>query len=207
MADQDYQEKYRRWTDYVKDEEEKRKKEEGNCDDEEEEEEEEDNNPIDPTLEKALWNQYHQELNNEKIYRDFQTWAVSHDLHGLTAFFKTQADDERNHAMRFLDFLLENKLASKRLSAVQEPTMKNTISILKLAHEREIENSKNIQKLVALSQKKKSPRTGKFLKWFEDEQVEEEEVTSQMMFMFKDAARNSMSVKDMDAMLKEQGKK
>jgi ferritin len=47
------------------------------------------------------------ELHNEQQYRAFGSWASNLGLSHLAAYFVKQADDERGHAQRFIDYLIE----------------------------------------------------------------------------------------------------
>lgn len=47
------------------------------------------------------------ELHNEQQYRAFGSWASNLGLKRLAEYFKAQADDERQHAQKFTDYLIE----------------------------------------------------------------------------------------------------
>lgn len=47
------------------------------------------------------------EIHNEQQYRAFGSWASNLGLKRIAKYFNAQADDERGHAQKFIDYLIE----------------------------------------------------------------------------------------------------
>jgi len=113
--------------------------------------------------------------------------AVSADmdflsLTGAAAWFRKQADEERGHAQRILRFMADIG-APVIFQALPQPpsgikTLKEAFTKA-LAHEKEL--SAAIHKLVKLARQFDDLAAESFLKWFIDEQVEEEKLDNEIL--------------------------
>lgn len=92
----------------------------------------------------------------------------------LAKFFRKQADEERGHALKIVDYLLEVG-AVPRLEAIPAPAAEHATVLAALeaalAHEQRV--TQQIHDLVALAERERDYATRSFLNWFVDEQVEE----------------------------------
>lgn len=95
-------------------------------------------------------------------------------LKNLAGRFRKQADEERGHAMKILDYVLEVG-GTVTLGALSAPTSQfaSVVAIAEaaLAHEQKV--TRQINDLVALAERENDYATRSFLQWFVDEQVEE----------------------------------
>ncbi|MBI5865386.1 MAG: ferritin [Planctomycetes bacterium] len=95
-------------------------------------------------------------------------------LKGLAKLFRKQTDEEREHALKILDYVLEVG-GDVKLAALPAP--KSDFSSVKAAidaaHKHELRVTQQIHDLVALADKEKDYASRSFLQWFVDEQVEE----------------------------------
>ena len=103
--------------------------------------------------------------------------AVSFDqqaLPQLAAHFYKQAEEERDHAMRFVKFLVEAD-GEVKIPAVPAPKAKFATAeeAVKMSLDWELEVTEQIHKLVALAKKENNYTTDTFLQWFVAEQLEE----------------------------------
>jgi ferritin len=98
----------------------------------------------------------------------------SENLPGLSAHFHKQAMEERNHAMRFVNFLVDAG-GRVRIPAVPGPRsdFKTAEEAVKLSLEWELTVTKQINDLVDLAISDKDHLTRNFLQWFVNEQLEE----------------------------------
>lgn len=103
--------------------------------------------------------------------------AVSFDkqaLPKLAGHFYKQAAEERDHAMRFVKFLVDAD-GEVKIPAVAAPKAKfrTAEEAVKLSLDWELEVTDQIHKLVALAKKENNYTTDTFLQWFVAEQLEE----------------------------------
>jgi len=92
----------------------------------------------------------------------------------LAAHFYKQAEEERDHAMRFVKFLVEAD-GQVVIPAVKAPKNKfaSAEEAVKLSLDWEVEVTDQIHKLVDLAKKEINYTTDNFLQWFVKEQLEE----------------------------------
>lgn len=92
----------------------------------------------------------------------------------LAAHFYKQAEEERDHAMRFVKFVVEAD-GKVGIPAVAAPKTKfsSAEEAVKLSLDWELEVTEQIHKLVELAKKESNYTTDNFLQWFVKEQLEE----------------------------------
>lgn len=92
----------------------------------------------------------------------------------LAKYFRKQTEEEREHALKILDYLLgvgaKVKLAPLAAPKHDYPTVLGAIEAA-LEHEKKV--TQQINDLVALAEEEKDYATRSFLNWYVDEQVEE----------------------------------
>jgi ferritin len=95
-------------------------------------------------------------------------------LSALAALFRKQAEEERGHALKILDYILEVG-GHVNLAALPAPTAAyaNVLAAVEAALANEQLVTRQIHDLVALAEQEKDYATRSFLQWFVDEQVEE----------------------------------
>lgn len=93
----------------------------------------------------------------------------------LAAFFYEQAAEEREHAMKMVNYLLDQD-APVELGAIQSPrsSFGDHIEPIKIALEQERKVTVQISELVDIARDTKDHVSRQFLNWFLAEQVEEE---------------------------------
>ncbi len=115
------------------------------------------------------------EFTASQIYLSMACMFSQQSLDRLSKLFRAQVEEEREHAMKILDYVLEVggqvKLAALPAPPHEWPTVLAAIEAA-LAHERKVTGQ--INDLVALADKEKDYASRSFLSWFVDEQVEEE---------------------------------
>jgi len=130
--------------------------------------------PISEAMNKKLNTQITNEFLASQIYLSMACMFEDMGLRNLARVFRKQTEEERGHALKILDYVLENE-GKVRLQAIPEPpaewsTVTDAIAAA-LAHERKVTGQ--INELVALADQEKDYATRSFLNWFVDEQVEE----------------------------------
>ncbi len=103
-------------------------------------------------------------------------------LKELANFFYLQADEEREHAMKFLQYLLHAN-DKPVIPAIPEPVAEfesiEQITEMGLAQEQEV--TRCIHELVDLALSEKDHTTNRFLQWFVEEQLEEEATFNELL--------------------------
>lgn len=96
------------------------------------------------------------------------------NLPGLSAHFHKQGMEERGHAMRFVNYLVDVG-ARVRVPAIPAPQaeFKSAEDAVKLSLEWELTVTRQINDLVDLAISDKDHLTRNFLQWFVNEQLEE----------------------------------
>ena len=114
------------------------------------------------------------ELGNSHQYLAIAAYFEKESLFGLAKIYCKQADEERDHAMKFVKFLLDAG-ASPRFPAVAEPrnSFGSAVEAAQLAYDSEIKTTEQIYALVDLAQSEKNHIAHNFLQWFVTEQLEE----------------------------------
>lgn len=103
-------------------------------------------------------------------------------LKELANFFYLQADEEREHAMKFLHYLLQAN-DQPLIPSIPQPVADfeslEQIAEMGLAQEQGV--TRCIHELVDLALSEKDHTTNRFLQWFVEEQLEEEATFSELL--------------------------
>ena len=106
------------------------------------------------------------------------------NLKGFAQWFYAQAEEEKEHAMKFAKYLMDQG-ADVVLEALDKPKSdyKTAKEICQAAVNHELKITKDINNLMTLARAEKDFATEAFLKWFVDEQVEEVASTTELLDM------------------------
>ncbi|MBR7185238.1 MAG: ferritin [Clostridia bacterium] len=119
--------------------------------------------------------QINKEFYSAYLYLDFSNYFEDAGLDGFANWYKIQAQEERDHAMLFYQYL-QNENQKVTLDAIAKPDVAITchMDVLKagLAHEEYVTSL--INDIYAAAYEVKDFRTMQFLDWFVKEQGEEE---------------------------------
>ena len=130
---------------------------------------------LDAKVVALLNDQVNKEFFSAYLYLHFSNFYEAKGLAGFAHWYKIQAQEERDHAMLFYQYLHNNN-CSVTLEAIAKPNveMKELMDPLKaaLAHEEYVTDL--IHKIYAAAQQVQDFRTTQFLDWFVKEQGEEE---------------------------------
>lgn len=118
-------------------------------------------------------------------------------LPDLAGFFYRQSEEEREHAMKFVHFMLE---AGAKPLIPSLPEMKNEFSsatdAVQYALTQEIKVTDEINELVTIATATKDYASNQFLQWFVTEQVEEVDSMTSLLQTIKHSAGNLLMVED-----------
>lgn len=107
-------------------------------------------------------------------YEAIAAWFKLEGLPRLKAHFSQQAEEEREHAHRFIDYLL-NAGMGLELPAIPAPKckFKSAAEAVQLALDHELKVTESIKQLLTLAEKENDRFTQNSLQWFIQEQLEE----------------------------------
>ena len=126
--------------------------------------------------------QINKEFYSAYLYLQFSNYFEDAGLDGFANWYKIQAQEERDHAMLFYQYL-QNENQKVTLGAIDDPTRSfdSHIDVLRagLAHEEYVTSL--INDIYAAAYDVKDFRTMQFLDWFVKEQGEEETNANDMI--------------------------
>ena len=122
-----------------------------------------------------LNNQVNKEFYSSYLYLDFSNFYVDQGLNGFANWYKVQAQEERDHALLFIQYMQNNDL-KVTLEAIDKPTvlLKENKDLLTAGLKHEIYVTGLIHNIYDAAYQEKDFRTMQFLDWFVKEQGEEE---------------------------------
>ncbi|MBQ9991252.1 MAG: ferritin [Lachnospiraceae bacterium] len=137
---------------------------------------------LDKKVVELLNQQVNKEFYSAYLYLDFSNFYYDHGLDGFGNWFKIQAQEERDHAMLFIQYLQNNGEAVE-LEAIEKPEVDKsnakTILAETLKHEQYVTSL--IHDIYDAAQSVKDYRTTQFLDWFVKEQGEEENTADNLL--------------------------
>lgn len=147
------------------------------------------------TMNAKLNEQIGHEFAASQAYLAMSCMLSSMELASTAALFRKQSDEERGHALKFLEYIVRVH-GTVRLAAIPEPRgeFKNVVEIAQAALEHEQKVTQQIHALVALADQENDYATRSFLQYFVDEQVEELELTSRLLQVAKMARDNLLQL-------------
>ncbi len=130
---------------------------------------------MDDGLAKALNEQMNFEFYSAHVYLAMAAYCSADSLDGFANFFIVQAEEERFHAMKIYKFL-NDRGRRATLDALPEPNneYKSVLDAFEHGYAHEQLNTSRFYSLSDLAMNGREHATINFLKWFIDEQVEEE---------------------------------
>ena len=130
---------------------------------------------LDSRVHELLNQQINKEFYSAYLYLDFSNYFKRVGLDGFANWYKIQAEEERDHAMLFYQYL-QNENAEVTLEAIAKPdkTFNQHIDVLRAGLEHEIYVTSLINDIYAAAYDVRDFRTMQFLDWFVKEQGEEE---------------------------------
>ena len=132
---------------------------------------------LNPRIETALNQQINQEMAAAYSYLAASAWLDAENLKGFAGWMAIQRTEELEHAKRLIDYLLDRG-GRLDLAAVAKPKadFENIREVFDAALASEQQNTRSIHELYKLAIEENDYATQSFLKWFIDEQVEEERI-------------------------------
>jgi len=130
-----------------------------------------------PATQDALNEQINMEMRAHATYLAMSAYFEDTGLKGFAAWMYGHAQEEMVHAMKIYHFIHSRRGRVKLLALPEPPySWDSPLAALENALEQEQEVTASINQIVQTVRKEADYATDSFLKWFVDEQVEEEEV-------------------------------
>jgi len=146
---------------------------------------------LSPTIEKALNQQINQEMAAAYSYLAASAWLDSDNLKGFAKWMEIQRTEELEHARRIIAFL-HDRGGKLKLEAVAQPKSDfgSVMEVFQAALASEENNTRSIHQLYKLAIDENDYPTQSFLKWFIDEQVEEERIMNDAIGLLEHAGQD-----------------
>ena len=143
-------------------------------------------NIVNSRIAQLLNEQINKEFYSAYLYLDMAIYYDQLNLDGYANYYTIQAQEERDHALLFMQYMQNNGL-KVTLEAIGKPdkTYGSILDPLEAAAEHERYVTSLINDIYAAAHEDKDYRTMKFLDWFVDEQMEEEKSADDMIAQYK----------------------
>ena len=141
---------------------------------------------ISEKLQDAINDQINKELYSEYLYFSMAAYLERIGLPGFSNFMRVQAQEEHVHGVKFYDYLLERqgKVILQSIDAPQ-PDFESPKAVFEDTYAHEHFITESINNLMTLAIEEKDYAAQSFLKWFIDEQVEEEATMDNILTQIK----------------------
>lgn len=150
-----------------------------------------DTNRLSKKIAAALNDQMTKEAHASQIYLSYASWAERSGYGGVANFLFRHAQEERNHMMKILEYILKR---GAEVKVVEIPAPKenplNILNCFEKIFEHEVDNTTSVYKLVNLSFEEQDWATWNFMQWFVKEQVEEETLAMNLLDKMKIAGND-----------------
>ena len=135
---------------------------------------------------RLLNEQINKEFYSAYLYLDMSNYYDQQDLDGYANYYMVQAQEERDHALLFMKYMQNNGL-KVTLESIAKPDKEfdSLLAPLEIAAEHERYVTALINTIYHEAHEAKDYRTMKFLDWFVDEQMEEEDSADTMVNRYK----------------------
>jgi len=150
---------------------------------------------ISEKINQAFNKQIGHELGNSIQYLAIAAHFERESLFGLAKIYYTQADEEREHAMKFVKFLLDagGRVLIPGISAPQSE-FESPLAAAELALDAEMVTTRQVYDLVELATDEKNYIALNFLQWFVTEQLEEVSNAEARLTVIRRAGPNVLMV-------------
>jgi bacterioferritin B len=148
---------------------------------------------ISPELNGALNAQIGRELSSSHLYLNLAAYFDDRALKKLAAFFYQQSVEEREHALKFLHYLISvDGMAT--IPAIEAPKtgFQTAEEAIQSAYDGEIFITQNIHRLMEQALKEKDYPAQELLRWFVTEQVEEVATIENMLKVVQQAGERNV---------------
>ncbi|MBU5306907.1 ferritin [Clostridioides mangenotii] len=139
------------------------------------------------------------EIYSSYVYLAMASYAESIDLSGFANFFRVQVQEELAHAMKLYDYIFQ-KDGVVTLDEIPKPKAeyKDILEVIEEAYAHEKLVTRKIYDLIDSATEEREHATISILKWYVDEQVEEEDSFNNLVKKVKRAKDNQVALYMLD---------
>ncbi len=133
-------------------------------------------------LVEELNKQLNRELYNALLYLSMAAYLDHENLSGFAKYFKIQAKEEIEHAMKIYEFL-NDRGQRAIIEGIPKPKQEwgSVPEIAEDFYKAEVENSKALYKIDDLANELNDKPVQHLMRWFVEEQIEEEKIASDLL--------------------------
>ena len=137
---------------------------------------------ISKLMQDAINDQINKELYSSYLYLSMSAYFADRNLSGFAHWMRVQEGEEREHAMKFYDFILERG-GKVNLKAIDAPKTEwaSTLEVAEEVASHEAKVTASIYALYETALKEKDYPAQVMLQWFISEQVEEEKNAAEIV--------------------------
>lgn len=148
---------------------------------------------------KELNEQITYEFYSSHLYLSMAAYCYAQDLDGFANFFIVQAEEEKFHAMKFFNFIndMDGKITMQGLDNPTE-SYSAILEVFEKSYKHEKFVTSRIYKLMDIAMADHEHATVSFLKWFIDEQIEEENTFKTLIQKLKRAGSDQNMIYMLD---------
>jgi len=161
---------------------------------------------INKAMQDAMNEQINKELYSSYLYLSMAAYFEDRNLPGFAHWMRVQEAEEREHAMKFYDFILERggRVAFKTIDA-PKTDWKSSLEVAEEVAAHEAKVTASINSLYELALKEKDYPAQVMLQWFITEQVEEEKNAAEIVANLKLIEERGTAVLMLDHRLGKRG--
>lgn len=150
-------------------------------------------------VEKVIISQIEKEIYSSNLYLSMASWAQSHGFGGTAQWLYAQADEERLHMLKFVNYV-NDRGGHAIISATNAPPaqFEGVQHIFEQVLEHELMISESINHMVETCMVAKDFTTLNWLQWFVNEQIQEEASVSIILDKLKLLDGQNMYIFDRD---------
>jgi ferritin len=162
------------------------------------------------TIGKAMQDAMNEQINKEffssYLYLSMAAYFEDKNLTGFAHWMRLQADEEREHAMKFYEFILDRG-GRVQLKAIDAPATewKSNLEVAEQVAEHEAKVTESINALYELALREKDYPAQTMLQWFIAEQVEEEKNAADLVAKLRLIEERGTAVLMLDHRLSKRG--
>ncbi len=157
---------------------------------------------ISAPIQQLLNDQIQKELYSAYFYLSMRAWFADKNLDGFANFFDVQVKEERDHAMKFYDYVIHVG-GRIELQAIEAPPVEfaSPLDVFEQTYKHEQFVTASIYTIVNQAIEEKDHKTNSFLQWFVDEQAEEENTAEGILRKLQMIGDNTQGLFMLDAEL------
>lgn len=161
---------------------------------------------IGKAMQDAMNEQINKEFFSSYLYLSMAAYFEDKNLTGFASWMRLQADEEREHAMKFYNYILDagGRVYLKTIDA-PETDWKSNLQVAEQVAEHEAKVTASIHDLYALALEEKNYAAQVMLHWFISEQVEEEKNAAELVAKLKLIEERGTAVLMLDHRLSKRG--